>query len=250
MAIFYTNAGARKKFELNPSNFLEGYELTVEERNSLMNMDWPGLTLAGNGFGYKRWKANQWRCAEAYLFTSYNDVFTSSHLDSVSLLFKNKIDNEKVKHEKLHATHAGIVGHLLKVPPENQINYEHVLFEDESLQSVTAVWRRLCELNLHNHYLIRAYLHRATKDTFNSPEILHSRPGVYISYVPLTSSDKNYYVTALLNNGDIICKEPLLYGRVITFPADVTQRIECDDGANDLPHTLDMLCIKTLCAAV
>jgi hypothetical protein len=254
LALLYTNTGVRKDFIANPSRVMMDFELDDTERTALLDMDWPGLTLAGNGFGYKRWKSNQWRHSDAYIFTSYDGVFAESDIMPLRTLFASRIAEGRVKTEKLRSTHAGIVGDVLKTMPENQINYEHVLLENPKLSSVIAVWQKLYGLNLHHHYLIRAYFYRATAEALGVAEPLHARPGVCNTYIPLSPSLADGmpvgYVTALMNDGQAISKQPLIAGRFITFPADVAQRIDASQANQNLQTPIDVLCIKTLCAAV
>jgi hypothetical protein len=254
LALFYTNPGLRKKFEAHPGEFLVEHDLTIDERSSLLNMDWPGLTLAGNGFGYKRWKSNQWRHSDAYIFTSYDKVFSEDEIFPLRAMLNNRIAEGKIKTQKLRSTHTGIVADILKTMPENQINHEHVLLENPKLASIISVWQRLYGLNLNHHYLIRAYFYRATPEAIGVAETLHARPGACNTYIPLSPALENGspagYITALMNDGKTISKEPLIAGRIITFPADVAQRIDVGE-ANQNPQTpIDVLCIKTLCAAV
>jgi hypothetical protein len=230
------------------------FELDVTERTALLETDCPGLVLAGNRFGYKRWKSNQWRHSDAYLFTSYDCIFSESDITPLRAMFEHRIKEGKVKSLKLKSTHVGVVGDILKTKPENQINHEHVLLESPKLASVISVWQKLYGLNLNHHYLIRAYFYRATVEALCLPEVLHARPGACISYVPLSPALANGapagYITALMNDGKLISKEPLLAGRFITFPADVAQRIDVDEANQNLQAPIDVLCIKTLCAAV
>ena len=252
LALLYTNPCIRKEFEARPEAILEGQDLTPDERASLLAMDWPGLTLAGNSFGYKRWKANQWRHSEAYLFTAYENVFTGDDLSPVHAIFQERIASQRYATGKLRSTHPGMVCELFKVMPENQINHEHVLLENPELQKVCALWRRLNDLHLHNHYLIRAYFLRPAAQESALLEGLHARPGTCITYVPLTRHGApRAFVTAAMRDGRVICREPLLAGRCITYPADVAQRIDIEAGARLPDHdTVDVLCIKTLCAGV
>lgn len=254
MALLYTNTGVRKSFIANPSEVMADFELDETERIALLNTDWPGLVLAGNGFGYKRWKSNQWRHSDAYIFTSYDQIFTESDIAPLKTLFDNRIEEGKVKTQKLRSTHIGIVADILKTMPENQINYEHVLLENPKLTSIISVWQKLYGLNLNHHYLIRAYFYRATIEAIGLAEALHARPGACNTYIPLspavTSGAPAGYVTALMNDGKTISKEPLVAGRFITFPADVAQRIDAGECNQNLQDPIDVLCIKTLCAAV
>lgn len=254
LALLYTNTGLRKSFIANPSEVMTDFELEDMERAALLNTDWPGLILAGNGFGYKRWKSNQWRHSEAYIFTSYDHIFTESDIAPLRALFVNRIEEGKVKTQKLRSTHAGVVADILKTMPENQINHEHVLLENPKLNNVISVWQKLYGLNLNHHYLIRAYFYRVTAEAIGVAEALHARPGACNTYIPLSPALENGapagYVTALMNDGKTISKEPLLAGRFITFPADVVQRIEVNEANQNLQTPIDVLCIKTLCAAV
>lgn len=252
LALFYTNPSVRKDFEAHPEAMLAEQDLTSDERASLLAMDWPGLTLAGNSFGYKRWKANQWRHGDAYLFTAYEDIFTEDDLSPVRAIFQQRIASQKVSTTKLRSTHPGMISELLKVMPENQINHEHVLLENPRLSSVCALWRRLTELHLHTHYLIRAYFLRVCAEGSGPMEAQHARPGACITYVPLSGpGTPEAHVTAAMRDGKTICREPLQAGRCITYPADVAQRIEVGAGADLQQHgPVDVLCIKTLCAGV
>jgi hypothetical protein len=254
MALLYTNTGVRKSFIANPSEVMADFELDDTERAALLDTDWSGLVLAGNGFGYKRWKSNQWRHSDAYIFTSYDHIFTESDIAPLRALFAHRIEEGKVKSQKLRSTHAGTVADILKTMPENQINHEHVLLENPKLASVISVWQKLYGLNLNHHYLIRAYFYRATPEAVGSAEVLHARPGACNTYIPLSPSLENGspagYITALMNDGKPISKEPLIAGRFITFPADVAQRIDVDEANQNLQAPIDLLCIKTLCAAV
>ena len=192
--------------------------------------------------------------ADAYIFTSYDHIFTEPDIAPLRALFEHRIQEGKVKTQKMRSTHAGIVADILKTMPENQINYEHVLLENPKLVSVISVWQKLYGLNLNHHYLIRAYFYRATAEAVGVAEALHARPGACNTYIPLSPALKNGvpvgYVAALMNDGQIISKEPLLAGRFITFPADVAQRIDVDEANQNLQVPIDVLCIKTLCAAV
>jgi hypothetical protein len=252
MALLYTNTGVRKSFIANPSEIMADFELDDTERAALLNTDWPGLVLAGNGFGYKRW--NQWRHSDAYIFTSYDQIFTDSDIEPLRIMFAHRIEEGKVKTQKLRSTHAGVVGDILKTMPENQINHEHVLLENPKLTSVISIWQKLYGLNLNHHYLIRAYFYRATAEAIGVSESLHARPGACNTYIPLSSALESGspagYITALMNDGKPISKEPLIAGRFITFPADVAQRIDVDEANQSLQIPIDVLCIKTLCAAV
>lgn len=252
LALLYTNPSVRKDFEAHPEEILAEQDLTSDERASLLAMDWPGLTLAGNGFGYKRWKANQWRHGEAYLFTAYDDLFAEDDLSPVRALFQRRIASQNVTTEKRRSTHPGMIWELLKVMPENQINHEHVLLENQRLAAVSALWRRLNALHLHTHYLIRAYFLRVTAGEPGPFEALHARPGACITYVPLSGpGTPQAHVTAAMRDGQTICREPLRAGRCITYPADVAQRIDVEAGADSQAHEpVDVLCIKTLCAGV
>lgn len=254
MALLYTNTGVRKKFIDNPVSVLVDFELDDAERIALSEMDWAGLILAGNGFGYKRWKSNQWRHSDAYIFTSYKDIFSEQDIAPLNNMFNKRMADGKIKTEKVRSTHAGTVADILKVMPENQINYEHVLLENPKLASIISVWQKLYGLNLNHHYLIRAYFYRASTEAIGVSESLHARPGACNTYIPLSpaleSGAPAGYITALMNNGQPISKEPLIAGRFITFPADVAQRIEVDEANRNLQHPIDVLCIKTLCAAV
>lgn len=186
LALLYTNPCMRKDFEACPDAILAGQDLTPDERASLLAMDWPGLTLAGNSFGYKRWKANQWRHSEAYLFTTYENLFAGDDLSPVHALFHQRIASRNYSTGKLRSTHPGMISELFKVMPENQIDHEHVLLENPRLSKVCALWRRLNKLHLHNHYLIRAYFVRPAAQERGPLEGLHARPGTCITYVPLT----------------------------------------------------------------
>jgi hypothetical protein len=254
MALLYTNTGVRKSFIANPSEIMADFDLDETERNALLNTDWPGLVLAGNGFGYKRWKSNQWRHSDAYIFTSYDSVFDESDIAPLRVMFTHRIEEGKIKNQKLRSTHAGVVGDILKTMPENQINHEHVLLENPKLTSVISIWQKLYGLNLNHHYLIRAYFYRATLEAIGVPESLHARPGACNTYIPLSpaleSGSPAGYITALMNDGQTISKEPLIAGRFITFPADVAQRIDAGEDNPNLQTPIDVLCIKTLCAAV
>ena len=254
MALLYTNVGIRKKFISNPTEVMIDFELDDAERNALLDTDWPGLVLAGNGFGYKRWKSNQWRHSDAYIFTSYDRVFTELNISPLRALFIQRIEEGKIKTQKLRSTHVGVVADILKTMPENQINYEHVLLENTKLTSVISVWQKLYGLNLNHHYLIRAYFYRATPEAIGVAETLHARPGACNTYIPLSPALENGspagYITALMNDGKTISKEPLIAGRIITFPADVAQRIDVGEANQNLQTPIDVLCIKTLCAAV
>lgn len=252
LALLYTNPCMRKDFEACPDAILAGQDLTPDERASLLAMDWPGLTLAGNSFGYKRWKANQWRHSEAYLFTTYENLFAGDDLSPVHALFHQRIASRNYSTGKLRSTHPGMISELFKVMPENQIDHEHVLLENPRLSKVCALWRRLNKLHLHNHYLIRAYFVRPAAQERGPLEGLHARPGTCITYVPLTGHGvPRAFVTAAMRDGRVICREPLLAGRCITYPADVAQRIDIQTGAGLPGHDpVDVLCIKTLCAGV
>lgn len=254
MALLYTNVGIRKSFIADPEPLMADFDLDEAECAALLNMDWPGLVLAGNGFGYKRWKSNQWRHSDAYIFTSYDSVFNESDIAPLRVMFTHRIEEGKIKNQKLRSTHAGVTGDILKTMPENQINHEHVLLENPKLTSVISIWQKLYGLNLNHHYLIRAYFYRATLEAIGVPESLHARPGACNTYIPLSpaleSGSPAGYITALMNDGQTISKEPLIAGRFITFPADVAQRIDAGEDNPNLRIPIDLLCIKTLCAAV
>jgi len=72
MAALYTNHALHMAFMSDPHPILDRYDLTEDERASLLLTDKPGLVLAGNSFAYKRWKANQWRHKKAYTFAAPN----------------------------------------------------------------------------------------------------------------------------------------------------------------------------------
>ncbi len=260
MAALYTNHALRRTFLSDPRPVLDRYDLTAEERASLLSTDKPGLVLAGNSFAYKRWKANQWRQARAYTFAGYDSIFGESDIAPVRELFSRRFDGKdfsskrKLIKGKLIYTHVGLTSALLKVKPGNQVNHEHVLMENPALVPVTRIWQRLFDLNLRDHFLIRLYFFRATPEGLGIPESLHPRPGAFITYVPLGrfgEDEAGGSVTSLTNDRRVVvATEPLQAGRVITYPADVLQRIECVPGNESLSRPIDLLCIKTLCAAV
>lgn len=260
MAALYTNHALRRAFLSDPHPVLDRYDLTVDERASLLSTDKPGLVLAGNSFAYKRWKANQWRQVRAYTFASYDSIFGESDIAPVRELFTRRFDakdfssKRKLIKRKLIYSHSGLTSQLLDAKPGNQINHEHVLMENAALAPVARIWRRLFDLNLRDHFLIQLYFFRATPKGLGIPESLHPRPGAFITYVPLGpvgEEEAGGSVTSLTNDRCVVvATEPLQAGRVITYPADVLQRIECAPGNESLSRAIDLLCIKSLCAAV
>ncbi len=261
MAALYTNHALRRAFMSDPHPILDRYDLTEDERASLLLTDKPGLVLAGNSFAYKRWKANQWRHKKAYTFTSYDEVFGELDISPVRELFSRRFDARdfstkeliKIKRRLIY-THAGISVELLDVAPGNQHNHEHVLMENQLLAPVARIWKRLFDLNLRDHFLIRLYFFHATPEGLGIPKTLHPRPGAYITYIPLGPVGEEKargFVTCLTNDRRVtFVREPLQAGRVITYPADVVQSIECAAGNESLSRPIDLLCIKSLCAAV
>jgi hypothetical protein len=254
MALLYTNTEIRKRFIEKPLCVMAAFDLDEAELQGFLEMDRPGLVLAGNGFAYKRWKSNQWRHTQAYMFASYGDVFSKQEIDPLRKMFADRIATGQARIRKLRSTLAGTVSDLLETHPENQINHEHVLLENPRLEPVTLVWRKLCGLNLHHHFLIRAFYYRASEASLGSSHTLHTRPGACITYLPLSpdaeTGEPVGYVTALMNDGRPITTEALIAGRSITFPADVAQRIDAAAENVCLTRPIDVLCIKTLCAAV
>jgi hypothetical protein len=254
MTLLYTSTGTRRRFIDDPQSVMAAFDLDDAEQQGFLEMDRPGLVLAGNGFAYKRWKSNQWRHSQAYLLASYDDVLSTEDIAPLKAMFADRIATGLTKTRKLRSTFPGTVSDLLETPPENQINYEHVLLEDPRLAPVAQVWRKLCGLNLHHHFLIRAFYYRASEASLGSSHTLHARPGACITYLPLSpdaeTGEPVGYVTALMNDGRPITTEALIAGRSITFPADVAQRIDAAAENVCLTRPIDVLCIKTLCAAV
>lgn len=260
MAALYTNHALRRAFLSEPHTILDRYDLTEEERGSLLSTDKPGLVLAGNSFAYKRWKANQWRFVKVYPFTSYDDVFGDADLGPVRELFSRRFDTgnfsskKTLVKRKVVYTHSGISSAVLSTAPGNQHNHEHVLMESPALAPVARIWKRLFDLTLRDHFLIRLYFFRATVEGLGISERLHPRPGAYITYVPLGSLEEKEpagFITALMSDAQaVVAKEPLRPGRAITYPADALQRIDAASGNESLSRPIDLLCVKSLCAAV
>lgn len=252
MALLYTNQTVRQAFIHDPGPWLQRYELSRSEAESFLDMDWPGLTLAGNSFGYKRWKANQWRHARCYQFVAYEDVLPREVLQSIAGLARSSFCEGRWRRKKLKSTLPGETCDLLDAMPENQINYEHLLLEaDATFEPLKQAWRRVTQLACHQHYLIRAYLFRADSETVTSSGALHPRPGSATVYIPLIDSppgEGRLSVYALQNNGDLVCENALSAGAMIAYPSDVVQGIRPARGAS-LGANLT-LCFKTLCASV
>jgi hypothetical protein len=254
MTLLYTSTGVRKRFIDDPLSVMAAFDLDEAEQQGFLQIDRPGLVMAGNGFAYKRWKSNQWRHTQAYLLASYDKALPKEDIEPLRAMFADRIENGMTRTRKLRSTLAGTVSDLLETLPENQINHEHVLLENPRLAPVALVWRKLYGLNLHHHFLIRAFFYRASEASLGSPDTLHARPGACITYLPLTpvsdTGEPAGYVTALMNDGRPITTEALTAGRSITFPADVVQRIDVAAENLGLTRPIDVLCIKTLCAAV
>jgi hypothetical protein len=252
MALLYTNQSVRQAFIRNPRPWLARYELSESESASFLEMDLPGLTLAGNSFGYKRWKANQWRHARCYQFLAYSNVLSSTNLNSVADLASSSFCEHRWRRRKLKSTLAGETCDLLDVMPENQINFEHVLLEaDDSFEPLKRAWRQITQLACHQHYLIRAYLFKARTETVTTPSALHPRPGSATVYIPLPTRaprETAMMAYALQNNGELIREDEMNPGTMIVYPSDVVQGIRTRNGHP--PESNLTLCMKTLCASV
>lgn len=54
LVLLYVDADARARFKANPHAELDRADLTNEERNALITIDWVGLEMAARSFAKKR----------------------------------------------------------------------------------------------------------------------------------------------------------------------------------------------------
>ncbi|MBL0419449.1 hypothetical protein JI739_03715 [Ramlibacter sp. AW1] len=245
LARLYTCNETRRTFFSNPDEVLSLFDLNESERQSLLEIDVPGFLLATNSFSYKRWKANHWRLQLTKTFLTYDDLFDSALLTRTMSLFATRVASGRYAIDAPQWTPRGIVSDLLPVAPLNQLNQDHLLSEQQHLQPVNGVWKRLWSLHLRDHHLTRLFFLNPSSAATGDPISLHNSPGVTMTYVVLSGASSGAHIRAYSNGGDVIASEAARPGRTITFPADVKQQVEFE-AADSVP--CELLCIKTLAA--
>jgi hypothetical protein len=228
---------------------LASFELTSDEHQALLELDRPGLTLAGNSFSAKRAKYKRWMHTQVKQVPVYASLIPPPLLAGIGALIRERASRQANVTACL--PHVRLRQRLDFVPFQAQSlhNREHMLYELPGLQALATTWELLRSAVLLNHHMLRCYGITAGAPQKTEIHREHPRPGTFLTYVVVNEGAealKEAHLELLNERHEVVGRFALGAGTAVVMSADILHRVD-PAGASGSAGPL-LLVFKSLAA--